>query len=35
MYRDCGTKQNVDASNQNDEDVEGHIRDLTRANEFT
>jgi hypothetical protein len=35
MYRDCGTKQNVDAFNQNDEDVEGHIRNLTRANEFT
>jgi hypothetical protein len=34
-YRDCGTKQNADAFNQNDEDVEGHIRDLARADEFT
>jgi hypothetical protein len=35
VYRDCGTKQNVDAANKNDEDAERHIRNLARADVYS
>jgi hypothetical protein len=35
IYRDCGAKQNVDATNKNDEDVERHLRDLAGADVYS
>ena len=35
IYRNCRVKQNVDATNKNDEDVERHLRDLAGADVYS